>query len=81
MHDGGDRIRGWFEYRTSRLSPELVTRWSRRLAALLEAAVADPALPLDALAAHLDAEDRRERDEAQEALKAKRRARFGARGG
>ncbi|MBV9109184.1 MAG: non-ribosomal peptide synthetase, partial [Gemmatimonadetes bacterium] len=76
MHDGGDRIRGWFEHRTSRLSPELVARWARRLSALVEAAVSDPAARLDALTARLDADERREGDEAQDALRAMRQGRF-----
>jgi non-ribosomal peptide synthetase component F len=80
MHDDGERIRGWFEFRTSRLSPELVARWTRRFQALLEAVAADHERPLDALVALLDAEERKERGDAQEALRARRKARFGRQG-
>ncbi len=76
MHDDGERIAGSFEYRTGLFSPELMARWSRRLEALLAAAVEDPARDLDALAAHLQAEEAREAQAVQAALKEKRRARF-----
>ncbi|HEX8903685.1 MAG TPA: condensation domain-containing protein, partial [Longimicrobiaceae bacterium] len=76
MHDRGERISGWLEYRTSLFSPELMARWSRRFQAILEEAVADPARTLGELDARLDEDEREERREAQEALKARRRARF-----
>jgi amino acid adenylation domain-containing protein len=76
MDDRGERMTGRWEYRTSLFSADLIGRWTRRLQAVLEAAVADPSQGLDALRAHLDAEERREGQDARDALKEKRRARF-----
>jgi amino acid adenylation domain-containing protein len=76
MHDDGERMSGLFEYRTSLFSPELIARWIRRFGTVLEAAVADPGQTLDALRARLDAEEVRGGQDAQEALKERRRARF-----
>jgi amino acid adenylation domain-containing protein len=76
MHDDGERMAGHFEYRTRLFSPELIARWTRRLQAVLAAAVADPAQGLDALRARLDAEEVREGQGAQNALRERRRARF-----
>jgi hypothetical protein len=76
MHDGGDAISGWIEYRTSLFSPEAVARWARRFQAVLEEAVADPRAGLEALDARLHEDERGERQAAQEAMRAKRRARF-----
>jgi amino acid adenylation domain-containing protein len=76
LHDDGERMTGHWEYRTSLFSPELIARWGRRLAAVVEAAVADPSLGVDALRARLDAEEVRGGQDAQEAMKERRRARF-----
>ena len=76
LHDDGERMAGHFEYRTSLFSPELIARWTRRLQTVLEAAVADPALEVDALRSRLDAEEVREGQGAQDALRERRRARF-----
>ncbi|HEX2079055.1 MAG TPA: amino acid adenylation domain-containing protein, partial [Longimicrobium sp.] len=76
MAERAEGIAGWFEYRTARFSPGLMVRWGRRFQAVLEEAVADPGRTLAALAARLNADERAERQQAQEALKAKRRARF-----
>jgi amino acid adenylation domain-containing protein len=76
MHDDGERMTGWWEYRTGLFSPELIARWTRRLQTVLRMAAADPGITLDALGAALDADERREDDEARAALQERRKARF-----
>ncbi|MBW3654991.1 MAG: amino acid adenylation domain-containing protein, partial [Gemmatimonadetes bacterium] len=76
VFDTGDHLRGLWEYRTSLFSTQLIDRWTRRYQDVLQAAVADPGLRLDALRARLDAEEVRGGQGAQEALKERRRARF-----
>jgi non-ribosomal peptide synthetase component F len=76
MMDAPEGMRGWFEYRTSLFSRELIGRWIRRFRVLLEGIVADPERSLDELDALLDAEARREQEDAQEALRTRRRALF-----
>ncbi|HET7230665.1 MAG TPA: amino acid adenylation domain-containing protein, partial [Longimicrobium sp.] len=76
MHDRGERMTGLFEYRTGLFSHELIARWVRRFTSVLQAVVDDPATRLGELKARLDADERRERDDAQDALRARRRARF-----
>jgi amino acid adenylation domain-containing protein len=76
MQDRGERISGWFEYRTSLFSRDLIGRWIRRFQTVLEAAVEDPGRKLDELAGRLQAEESREGQTARDALKRKRLARF-----
>jgi amino acid adenylation domain-containing protein len=76
MQDRGERISGWFEYRTSLFSRDLIGRWIRRFQTVLEAAAEDPGRKLDELAARLHAEESREGQAARDALKQKRLARF-----
>lgn len=76
MHDDGERMAGWWEYRTGLFSPELIARWTRRLETVLRAAAADPGITLAALGAALDAEERREDEGARAALQERRKARF-----
>jgi len=76
LHDRGERMTGLFEYRTALFSRELIGRWIRRFTTVLQAAVDDPSLTMGALKARLDTDERRERESAQDALRARRRARF-----
>jgi amino acid adenylation domain-containing protein len=49
VYDGGESLRAWLEYRTSRFDAATVDRWMGHLRTLLASAAADPARPLSAL--------------------------------
>ncbi|HEV2733585.1 MAG TPA: hypothetical protein VGV85_02065, partial [Longimicrobiaceae bacterium] len=65
--------------RTSLFSEELIGRWMRHYGLLVDAVAADPERPVAELEALLDEDVRAEQRQAQEALRAKRRAVFGKR--
>ncbi|MEP7218250.1 MAG: amino acid adenylation domain-containing protein, partial [Bacteroidota bacterium] len=57
MEDASEGVRGAWEYNTDLFEPDTVDRMTRHLKALLEAAIADPDIPVDSLPL-LDAEER-----------------------